>query len=523
MPAARGRDAGRRRQGRRRRDPGLLLRAEARRAGRRLPDVPGRGRGHPEAPDRLLDPGPRRHGRLHADRPRPGGAERRRRVPPGQPPARLPGLRQGRRVPAPGHLDGLGRRAAAASPTRSATSRSPCRSRRWCGSTASAASSVTAASASRQEVAEDEQLQLLERGARSFVGTFDDRPYIAPFHGNIIELCPVGRPHVRGVPLPRPAVGHRGRRLGLHALPVAVQRQVHRPRRAGRPRPGRDNHEVDDGWLCDKGRFGFQMFHSEDRMLRADGPHRRRPRTRRRWDEALQKAAAGLKAAGPTHRHPDRQPGLERGGLPAPADRAPGARLAARRLARRARRSSARPRSRLSAPELGAAMARHRRRGVDPGRRHRPAPLDADPRPAAAQGDARPRHPRRHRLGAPDRARRRRRGDAPLRARRGGDGALGPRGRARKLRGRRRRRGRRADRGRARPGKTVVIYGERIGHGPDGERALAALLACAEALRPLGRRRRPARGARDGERARPARGRLPARPRAPASPRPRRA
>ena len=43
-----------------------------------------------------------------------------------------------------------------------------------------------------QEVAEDEQLQLLERGSSTFVGTFDDRPYIAPFHGNIIELCPVG-------------------------------------------------------------------------------------------------------------------------------------------------------------------------------------------------------------------------------------------------------------------------------------------------------------------------------------------
>ncbi len=36
--------------------------------------------------------------------------------------------------------------------------------------------------------------------------------------------------------------------------------------------------------------------------------------------------------------------------------------------------------------------------------------------------------------------------------------------------------------GALRPGKTVVIYGERIGHGPDGERALAALIACADAL-----------------------------------------
>ena len=43
-----------------------------------------------------------------------------------------------------------------------------------------------------QEVSEDAELQLLERGDRTFVGTFDDRPYVAPFHGNITELCPVG-------------------------------------------------------------------------------------------------------------------------------------------------------------------------------------------------------------------------------------------------------------------------------------------------------------------------------------------
>ncbi len=43
-----------------------------------------------------------------------------------------------------------------------------------------------------QEVSEDDQLQLLERGDRTFVGTFDDRPYVAPFHGNITDICPVG-------------------------------------------------------------------------------------------------------------------------------------------------------------------------------------------------------------------------------------------------------------------------------------------------------------------------------------------
>src|SRR5690606_9714756 len=32
-----------------------------------------------------------------------------------------------------------------------------------------------------QEVSEDQQLTLLERGDRSYVGTFNDQPYIAPF------------------------------------------------------------------------------------------------------------------------------------------------------------------------------------------------------------------------------------------------------------------------------------------------------------------------------------------------------
>ena len=43
-----------------------------------------------------------------------------------------------------------------------------------------------------QEVAEDYQLVFLERGDHTFVGTHDGHPYVAPFSGNIVELCPVG-------------------------------------------------------------------------------------------------------------------------------------------------------------------------------------------------------------------------------------------------------------------------------------------------------------------------------------------
>ncbi len=43
-----------------------------------------------------------------------------------------------------------------------------------------------------QEIAEDYQLIFAERGADTFVATHDGHPYVAPFSGNIIELCPVG-------------------------------------------------------------------------------------------------------------------------------------------------------------------------------------------------------------------------------------------------------------------------------------------------------------------------------------------
>ena len=43
-----------------------------------------------------------------------------------------------------------------------------------------------------QEIAEDYQLIFAERGAHTFVATHDGHPYVAPFSGNIVELCPVG-------------------------------------------------------------------------------------------------------------------------------------------------------------------------------------------------------------------------------------------------------------------------------------------------------------------------------------------
>ena len=96
-----------------------------------------------------------------------------------------------------------------------------------------------------QEVSEDVQLVLHDRGAahvRRHVRRPSVRRAVQRQHHRAV---PRRRAHLAALPLPRAAVGHRAVGLGLHALPGAVQRELHRPRRAraaraaARPRRGR--------------------------------------------------------------------------------------------------------------------------------------------------------------------------------------------------------------------------------------------------------------------------------------------
>jgi NADH-quinone oxidoreductase subunit G len=145
-----------------------------------------------------------------------------------------------------------------------------------------------------QEVSEDEQLQLLERGDRTFVGTFDDRPYASPFHGNITDLCPVGA-------LTNYTYRFRARpwdieQAGSVCTLCPSQCNVSFTVRDERVKRviARDNPDVDDGWLCDRGRYGFEMFDAAERVR---GP-KLRGGVEVEWTEAIAKAAAALKHGG---------------------------------------------------------------------------------------------------------------------------------------------------------------------------------------------------------------------------------
>ena len=148
-----------------------------------------------------------------------------------------------------------------------------------------------------ETVSEDGQLVAKNRGAMSVITTFDDEPYVGPFTGNVTELCPVGA-------LLPTQYRHKARPWEINAVPTVCgmcpvgcntwadvrEDKVMRIRSRNHP-------QVDEGWICDKGRFAFTHLRSADRVVDPIRRVRRRGFEPVSWDDALDHAAELLRAA----------------------------------------------------------------------------------------------------------------------------------------------------------------------------------------------------------------------------------
>jgi len=149
------------------------------------------------------------------------------------------------------------------------------------------------------EIAGDDQLILVDRGSETYIGTYESKPYVSDFSGNVIELCPVG-----ALTSHKQRFSFRPWELKEHSsicphcpMGCNIHIDVRDAQEVIRFR-SRTNDEVDDGWLCDRGRFGYEFIGSPSRlktpMVREDGQLRPTSWTRayRVVAENLQRIAA---------------------------------------------------------------------------------------------------------------------------------------------------------------------------------------------------------------------------------------
>jgi NADH-quinone oxidoreductase subunit G len=148
-----------------------------------------------------------------------------------------------------------------------------------------------------EDVSEDGQLVARNRGAMSVITTFEDEPYSGPFTGNVTELCPVGA-------LLPTQYRFEARPWEIQNVPTvcgmcSVGCNVNATMREGKVKRilSRNHPEIDEGWICDKGRFGFTHLRSADRIVDPIKRVRLRGFEPVSWDDALDEAERLLRAA----------------------------------------------------------------------------------------------------------------------------------------------------------------------------------------------------------------------------------
>jgi len=139
------------------------------------------------------------------------------------------------------------------------------------------------------EVAWEQELTVEQRGVESYIASQFDRPLQSVFSGNIIDLCPVGALTSRvwrfeSRPWDMDHTASVCSRCAVGCSVTLWQRRNQLVRVTSH-----ENDEIDEGWICDRGRFEYTHVNSPQRL--------RLPRVRGReasWDEALTAVVDGI-------------------------------------------------------------------------------------------------------------------------------------------------------------------------------------------------------------------------------------
>jgi NADH-quinone oxidoreductase subunit G len=144
------------------------------------------------------------------------------------------------------------------------------------------------------EVAWEQELTVGQRGVHSFITSQFDQPLQSNFSGNIIDLCPVGALTSRvwrfeSRPWDMTPTASVCSKCAVGCNVTMWQRRGQLVRITSR-----ENDDIDEGWICDRGRFDYTDVNDPSRL--------RTPTvngSKATWADALAQTAAGIEGKGP--------------------------------------------------------------------------------------------------------------------------------------------------------------------------------------------------------------------------------
>ena len=139
------------------------------------------------------------------------------------------------------------------------------------------------------EIAWEQELTTDQRGAESYITSQFDQPLRSIFSGNIIDLCPVGALTSRvwrfeSRPWDMDHTESVCSKCSVGCNVTLWQRRGQLVRVTSR-----ENDSIDDGWICDRGRFDYTHVNSRSRLRTP-----RQGQAETTWESAMQAVVEGL-------------------------------------------------------------------------------------------------------------------------------------------------------------------------------------------------------------------------------------
>ena len=116
------------------------------------------------------------------------------------------------------------------------------------------------------EISGDPLIEFIQRGNKTEVNTFPNEPFKSYFSGNTVQICPVGALTSTSYRFKARPWDLKSTRSTCNGCSMGCSIELNSSQNKMLRILGVDNDAVNQGWLCDKGRYNFEYLNSDSRL-----------------------------------------------------------------------------------------------------------------------------------------------------------------------------------------------------------------------------------------------------------------